>query len=94
MIRTMRSRKIQELMRLPNTAAFGNSKKNLWFFSGLMSTPQANVVIIGGGIAGLALALSLRKHLGVNASVYEQAPRFGKGNILLFDSCLIQVFHR
>ncbi|MBQ1023709.1 FAD-dependent monooxygenase [Micromonospora sp. C95] len=36
--------------------------------------PQMNVVIVGAGIAGLALAAALRRS-GVDVVVYEQAPR-------------------
>lgn len=43
----------------------------------MATSPDFKIVIIGGGIAGLTLALSLRKHLSITASVYEQAPRFG-----------------
>lgn len=39
-----------------------------------MSEPSA--VIVGGGLAGLLLAIALKKKLGITASVYEQAQRF------------------
>jgi 2-polyprenyl-6-methoxyphenol hydroxylase-like FAD-dependent oxidoreductase len=35
-------------------------------------------IISGAGVAGLLLALSLKK-LGLDTSVYEQAPEFGEG---------------
>lgn len=37
---------------------------------------RPRVVIIGAGIAGLVLALALKKHCGVVCDVYEQAPAF------------------
>lgn len=41
------------------------------------STEQApRVVIVGAGLAGLVLSLALKKHCGITAAVYEQAPRF------------------
>lgn len=41
----------------------------------------ASVVIVGGGVAGLATAAALRKFAGVDATVLEAAPeiRGGKG---------------
>ncbi len=41
-----------------------------------MGTPQ-NIAIVGGGIAGLALALGLHRH-GVAARVYEAAPEIAE----------------
>lgn len=38
---------------------------------------QPEVVIVGAGLAGLTLALALKKHLGITPVVWEQAPRFG-----------------
>ena len=38
-----------------------------------MATPL-NIAIVGGGIAGLALALGLHRH-GITAKVYEAAPQ-------------------
>lgn len=37
---------------------------------------EPHVAIVGAGIAGLVLALGLKKHLGITSVVYEQAPRF------------------
>jgi 2-polyprenyl-6-methoxyphenol hydroxylase-like FAD-dependent oxidoreductase len=37
-----------------------------------------NVIISGGGIAGLLLAISLKK-LNINCQVYEQAPAYAEG---------------
>jgi len=42
-----------------------------------MSSPK--IVVIGGGIAGLVLALCLKKHCGLEVVVYEQAAAFGDG---------------
>lgn len=39
---------------------------------------EPNIVISGAGVAGLLLALSLKKQ-GLNVVVYEQAPEFGEG---------------
>ncbi len=51
---------------------------HLWHSSSHMSaTGNIDAIIVGGGIAGLALALSLKKHFGIIATVFEQAPRFG-----------------
>ena len=38
---------------------------------------KLDIAIIGAGIAGLTLAVALRK-LGMNAVIYEQAPRFSR----------------
>ncbi len=43
----------------------------------MSATGNIDAIIVGGGIAGLALALSLKKHFGIVATVFEQAPRFG-----------------
>lgn len=40
-------------------------------------TKQFDVAIIGGGIAGLTLAIALYHH-GIPITVYEQAPQFGE----------------
>ena len=39
---------------------------------------EMQAIISGAGVAGLLLALSLKK-LGLDTSVYEQAPEFGEG---------------
>lgn len=36
----------------------------------------AQVVICGGGIVGLVLALALHEHVGVKAEIYEKVPEF------------------
>lgn len=36
----------------------------------------ATVIIAGGGIVGLVLALALKKHVGIIAEVYEKASGF------------------
>lgn len=36
----------------------------------------ATVVIAGGGIVGLVLAMALKKHLGVHAEIYEKTSTF------------------
>jgi 2-polyprenyl-6-methoxyphenol hydroxylase-like FAD-dependent oxidoreductase len=36
----------------------------------------AQVVICGGGIVGLVLALALHEHVGVKAEIYERVPEF------------------
>ncbi|KAG5456691.1 MAG: hypothetical protein BJ554DRAFT_3494 [Olpidium bornovanus] len=41
------------------------------------------VAVVGGGIAGLLLALGLKTKLGITAAVYEQAPAFAVKPILL-----------
>jgi 2-polyprenyl-6-methoxyphenol hydroxylase-like FAD-dependent oxidoreductase len=53
------------------------------FFSRLSMQTDKNtnsgpkVAVMGAGLAGLILALALKKHCGVTVTVYEQAPRFG-----------------
>ncbi|RDW64794.1 hypothetical protein BP6252_10445 [Coleophoma cylindrospora] len=37
-----------------------------------------DIAIVGGGIAGLALAISLLKHCHINLTIYESAQRFGE----------------
>jgi hypothetical protein len=46
--------------------------------SSLDNSPRepGTIIICGGGIVGLALALALKKQLGVTAEVYEQADAF------------------
>ncbi|KAJ3196721.1 hypothetical protein HK101_007953 [Irineochytrium annulatum] len=39
-----------------------------------MATPD--IAISGGGVAGLVLALGLKRHMGLTPTVYEQAPSF------------------
>jgi salicylate hydroxylase len=41
------------------------------------TTKDFNLAIVGGGIAGLTLALALH-HRGIKVSIYEQAPKFGE----------------
>ena len=41
-----------------------------------------DVIIVGGGIAGLAVAIALRQR-GVAALVLEQAAELGEGELLL-----------
>lgn len=38
----------------------------------------AQILIAGGGIVGLVMALALKKHAGLTAQVYEQAPSFDR----------------
>ncbi|MCQ4323266.1 FAD-dependent oxidoreductase, partial [Stutzerimonas stutzeri] len=40
--------------------------------------PALRVAIVGGGISGLALALSLCKHSHLNVQLFEAAPAFGE----------------
>lgn len=40
---------------------------------------QLDVAIVGGGVAGLASAVSLRAIAGVKATVFEAEPGFGYG---------------
>ena len=40
------------------------------------ATSPANVIIAGGGIIGLLMALALNKYVNVKAEVYEQAEKF------------------
>jgi len=44
--------------------------------STLQEKPPATVVIVGGGIVGLVLALALKKHCGIVAEIYEKAEAF------------------
>lgn len=44
----------------------------------LAYTPDFHIAIIGGGIAGLCLALSLAKHTSIPFTLYEAAPAFGE----------------
>ena len=37
--------------------------------------PQLTVAIIGGGIAGLAAAIGLKGHPGIDVQIYEQYPQ-------------------
>ncbi|MBH0775484.1 FAD-dependent monooxygenase [Nocardia bovistercoris] len=41
-----------------------------------MTTTNGRVIILGGGIGGLSASIALRK-VGIDATVYEQAPAFG-----------------
>jgi 2-polyprenyl-6-methoxyphenol hydroxylase-like FAD-dependent oxidoreductase len=41
------------------------------------SEDAATIVITGGGIVGLTLALALKKHVGLTAHVYESSDTFG-----------------
>ncbi|KAJ3126044.1 hypothetical protein HK098_007921 [Nowakowskiella sp. JEL0407] len=43
------------------------------------SVTNKEMIIIGGGIAGLVLALGLKKRLGLDVAVYEQAQAYGDG---------------
>ena len=45
----------------------------------MTETDGPQFVIIGGGIAGLVLALALKKHVGIKSTVYEQAQGFVDG---------------
>jgi 2-polyprenyl-6-methoxyphenol hydroxylase-like FAD-dependent oxidoreductase len=45
----------------------------------MQSDDEIQIVIAGGGIAGLVLALALRKQLHITPRVYEQAPAFSDG---------------
>ena len=38
--------------------------------------PPATVVIAGGGIVGISLALALKKHLGIVPEIYEKTSTF------------------
>ena len=40
------------------------------------SEEPATVVISGGGIVGLALAMSIKQQLGITAEIYEKAHTF------------------
>lgn len=40
-------------------------------------TKNLEIAIVGGGIAGVSLAIALH-HRGVNVKIYEQAPKFGE----------------
>ncbi len=41
-------------------------------------TKQSDVIVVGGGIGGLAAALSIEKKTGKSVKVLEQAPEFGE----------------
>jgi salicylate hydroxylase len=41
-------------------------------------TPEFNLAIVGGGIGGLCLALSIIQYTSIPVSVYENAPKFGE----------------
>ncbi|KAF4995333.1 hypothetical protein FDECE_12824 [Fusarium decemcellulare] len=44
----------------------------------MATTQDFNLAIVGGGIGGLCLALSITKHTSIPISVYENAPKFGE----------------
>jgi hypothetical protein len=62
----------------------------------MAESASPRIVIVGGGLAGLFLSLSLKKQLGAIAEIYEQAPRFGTrryyriGVIYLWSFCPIR----
>jgi len=43
-----------------------------------MASDQLDIAIVGGGIAGLMLALGLVKHKHVKVTIYEAAAKFGE----------------
>ncbi|KAF7553482.1 hypothetical protein G7Z17_g3607 [Cylindrodendrum hubeiense] len=44
----------------------------------MTSSGDLNIAIIGGGIGGLCLALSITNHTSIPVTVYENAPKFGE----------------
>ncbi|WFU16521.1 FAD-dependent monooxygenase [Bradyrhizobium sp. CB3481] len=54
-----------------------NARASKHFSRVMMTRPQLNIVIIGGGIGGLFAANALVAH-GFNVSVHEQAPALGE----------------
>ncbi|KAF4964433.1 hypothetical protein FSARC_7619 [Fusarium sarcochroum] len=44
----------------------------------MTTPPDFNLAIVGGGIGGLCLALSVSKYTSIPVSVYENAPKFGE----------------
>ncbi|KAG5800963.1 hypothetical protein H9Q69_000090 [Fusarium xylarioides] len=44
----------------------------------MATSPDFNLAIIGGGIGGLSLAVSITKYTSIPVTVYENAPKFGE----------------